>query len=362
MRFIDEYRDPKLAEGLLHRIHAAARRIERPITIMEICGSHTHAMGRFGIRSLLPDSLNLISGPGCPVCVTSIEDVDRALYLASLPDVIFATFGDMMKVPGSGGDSLQKKRADGCDIRVISSADECMAIARSNPERDVVLMGIGFETTAPTVAALLKRCRENAEERISVFSVHKVVPPALKGLVQDPLLHIDGFLCPGHVSTIIGTDAYRIIPETGRAAVIAGFEPLDILESLLLLLRQIETGNRTVDVQYSRAVNSEGNRRAMELLRTVFEPADVRWRGLGTIQAGGLVPGREFGGFDAVKKYCLPDIRAVDIPGCSCGDILRGIKSPLDCPLFKNRCTPAHPLGPCMVSSEGTCSSYFKYH
>jgi len=362
MKFIDEYRDPAVVAGLLKHIASSAERLTHSVTIMEICGSHTYAIGRFGIRKLLPDNIRLISGPGCPVCVTSARDVDMALYLASQPNIIFATFGDMLRVPGTGGDSLQKIRAEGADIRVVSSADECIGMALSDPAREVILMGIGFETTAPTIAAVIMACRKKDIRNFSVFSVHKIVPPAIHALLADPLLKIDGFLCPGHVSTMIGAEAYRMIPDAGRAAVITGFEPVDILEGVWMLLRQIENKRFDVDIQYTRGVRPEGNPRAMTLLQSVFEITDAQWRGLGTIPQSGLAMRSEFDAFDTLKKFTVPDIRSNDTPGCGCGDILRGIKLPHDCPLFKKVCTPINPVGPCMVSSEGTCSTYYKYY
>ncbi|MRR15118.1 MAG: hydrogenase formation protein HypD [Deltaproteobacteria bacterium] len=362
MKFIDEYRDPALAAGLLKHIQGAAERIERPVTLMEICGSHTQAIGRFGLRTLLPANIRLISGPGCPVCVTSARDVDLALHLSSLPGVIFATFGDMLRVPGTGGDSLQKRRAAGCDVRVVSSADECLGLAGAHPQKEIIMMGIGFETTAPTIAALVAGSRKLGIANLTVFSVHKIVPPAIRALLADPLLNIDGFLCPGHVSTMIGAAAYQMIPDKRRAAVITGFEPVDILEGIWMLLRQIESGKPEVSIQYSRGVKPEGNTRAMTLLKSVFETTDAGWRGLGTIPASGLALRSEFAGFDTLTKFPVPDLQADDPPGCSCGDILRGIKLPHDCLLFKTVCTPVNPVGPCMVSAEGTCSAYYKYH
>jgi len=362
MKFIDEYRDPTVVKALLKRIQFAADKIPRPITLMEICGSHTYAVGRFGIRGLLPENIRLISGPGCPVCVTATRDVDIALHLAGRENVIFATFGDMVKVPGSGGESLQKKRAARADVRVVSSADECIGLAMANPQKEIIMMGVGFETTAPTVAATIASGKKKAIKNFSIFSVHKIVPPAIEALLADPLLNIDGFLCPGHVSTIIGADAYRMIPEAGRAAVITGFEPVDILEGIWMLLKQIEGGCPEVAIQYNRGVRPEGNKRAMNLLYSVFETADAQWRGLGVIPQSGLVLRDDFEDFDALKRFSLPEVKSTDVAGCACGDILRGIKLPPDCPLYKKVCTPANPIGPCMVSSEGTCSAYFKYY
>jgi len=362
MKYIDEYRDPALVTGLLTKIENAARQISHPVIIMEICGSHTYAIGRFGIRKLLPEIIRLVSGPGCPVCVTSAHDVDVALYLAGLDNVIFTTFGDMLRVPGAGGDSLQKKRAAGADVRVVSSADECIELALANPQKEIVMMGIGFETTTPTIAAVVTACRRKDIQNFSVFSVHKIVPPAIKALLADPLLNIDGFLCPGHVSTMIGTAAYQMIPDAGRAAVITGFEPVDILEGVWMLLQQIVSGNMEVAIQYSRGLRPEGNTRAMNLMQSVFETADAEWRGLGIIPASGLSLRNDFASFDTLKRFTLPDIKSSDISGCGCGDILRGIKLPNDCPLFKIVCTPMNPVGPCMVSSDGTCSTHYKYY
>ncbi len=362
MKFIDEYRDPALVAGILNHISSAAKRLARPVTIMEICGSHTYAIGRFGIRKLLPENIRLISGPGCPVCVTSARDVDLALHFASVPGVIFATFGDMLKVSGTRGNSLQKKRAEGADVRVVSSADECIGMALSHPQKEVVMMGIGFETTAPTIAAVIAACRKKEIRNFSVFSVHKIVPPAIQVLLADPHLNIDGFLCPGHVSTMIGAEAYRMIPDAGRAAAITGFEPVDIVEGVWMLLQQIESRQKDVAIQYSRGVRPEGNLRAMAFLESVFEITDASWRGLGVIPQSGLAMRADFAAFDALKKFPIPDIQSQDIPGCGCGDILRGIKLPYDCPLFKKVCTPVNPVGPCMVSSEGTCSAYYKYY
>ena len=247
-------------------------------------------------------------------------------------------------------------------MRVVSSADECLKLAEANPQKEIVMMGIGFETTAPTIAAVIAACRKKEIKNFSVFSVHKIVPPAINALLADPLLNIDGFLCPGHVSIMIGADAYRMIPDAGRAAVITGFEPVDILEGVWMLLQQAESGRMAVANQYSRGVKPEGNARAMSLLHSVFETADAEWRGLGIIPASGLVLCEAFSSFDTLKRFSLPDITSNDIAGCGCGDILRGIKLPNDCPLFKKVCTPVNPIGPCMVSSEGTCSTYYKYY
>jgi hydrogenase expression/formation protein HypD len=362
MKYIDEYRDPALVAGLLKKIGDVSDVLARPITIMEICGSHTYAIGRFGIRKLLPPSINLISGPGCPVCVTSLRDVDIALHLAGKPNTIFATFGDMLRVPGTNGESLQKKRAAGADVRVVSSAAECIDLAQSNSRKEVIMMGIGFETTSPTIAATVESCHKKGIKNFSVFSVHKIVPPAINALIADPLLNVDGFLCPGHVSTMIGSDAYKMITDADRAAVITGFEPVDIMEGIWMILSQIESGRKKVVIQYSRGVRPEGNTRAMNLLQSMFQTAAVDWRGLGPIPASGLVFNDAYASFNALNKFTMPDIQTHEVKGCGCGDILRGIKDPQDCPLFKILCTPTNPIGPCMVSAEGTCATHYKYY
>lgn len=362
MKYIDEYRDPALAQALLAKIRKEAERINRPVTIMEICGSHTYAIGRFGLRNMLPENINLVSGPGCPVCVTSARDVDIALYLARRENVIFATFGDMLRVPGSSGDSLQKQRAEGADVHVVSSSDECVKLAQDFPQKEIIMMGIGFETTTPTIAVTIERIRKKGIRNFSVFSVHKIVPPAIHALIADPGLNIDGFLCPGHVSTMIGSNAYNMISQAGCAAVITGFEPVDILEGIWMILEQIADKKFEVAIQYSRGVKPEGNIRAMELIRSVFKTQTVEWRGIGSIPQSGLVLGDAYTDYDTFTKFTMPDIQSVEIKGCGCGDILRGIKSPDQCHLFKKVCTPLNPIGPCMVSSEGSCATYYKYH
>ncbi|OPY89697.1 MAG: Hydrogenase expression/formation protein HypD [Syntrophaceae bacterium PtaU1.Bin231] len=362
MRFIDEYRDPALVKGILAGIRRTADAIGRPVTLMEICGSHTYAIGRFGIRKLLPDQIRLVSGPGCPVCVTSARDVDTALFLAGLDGVIFATFGDMLRVPGTNGESLQKKRASGADVRVVSSALECIGLAEAFPGKEVVMMGIGFETTSPTIAAMMETCRKKEIRNLSVFSVHKTVPPAIQTLISDPSLNIDGFICPGHVSTIIGSEAYRMIPRAGRAAVITGFEPVDILEGIWMILEQIAAQEPDVGIQYGRGVRPEGNRRAVEMLERVFRPVDADWRGIGMIPGSGLALRGAYAEFDVLNRCRVPEIHSEEPKGCGCGDVLRGIRTPDQCPLFRKACTPMNPVGPCMVSSEGTCSSHYKFY
>jgi hydrogenase expression/formation protein HypD len=362
MKFIDEYRDPVLVKGLLERIGKLAAEIGKQVTIMEVCGSHTAAIGRFGIRNLLPSNIKLISGPGCPVCVTSAQDVDIALFLARLPNVVFATYGDMLRVPGSKGASLQKLRAAGADIRVIISAADCISLAEANEDKEIIFMGIGFETTSPTLAAIVRENKGRKIKNFSVFSVHKVIPPAIKALIDDPALNIDGFLCPGHVSVIIGARPYQIIVEADRAAVITGFEPVDVFEGIFMILNQIKDNKKTVAIQYKRVVKPEGNPRAMSILHDVFYEDAASWRGLGMIPGTGLFFRDEYMEFDALRRFDVPPMDSYENKACRCGDILRGIISPDQCPLFKSACSPQNPVGPCMVSSEGTCSVYHRFH
>ncbi len=361
MKYIDEYRDPKLATALLARIKAEAAGLDRPMTIMEVCGSHTMAIGRYGIRGLLPDNIRLISGPGCPVCVTAIGDIDRALYLAGLKDVIFTTFGDMIRVPGTKGATLQKARAAGADVRVIASGMDVIEIAEANADKQVVFMGIGFETTSPITASLIRTCRKKGIGNLSVISSHKTIPPAMKVLIDDPELNVDGFLCPGHVSIVIGADAYVFLARAGRAAVVTGFEPVDILEGILMVVRQVRENAPRVETQYTRAVRPQGNERAKALLGEVFDAVSSEWRGLGAIPDSGLVLKEEFDDLNALRRFDIPEMQSSDVSKCRCGDILRGIAAPGDCPLYKVICQPQNPIGPCMVSSEGTCAAYYKY-
>ena len=362
IKYLDEYRDAALAQGLLKRIEHMARQLLKPVTFMEICGSHTHALSRFGIRRLLPEPIRLISGPGCPVCVTSVQDVDKALYLAGREDVLFATFGDMLRVPGTGGRSLQKLRAAGADIRVIASPLDVVPLAQAHPDRTVVFLGIGFETTAPAVAAAIISAEKKGIQNLRVLSVHKTVPPAIQALLHDPHLQVDGFLCPGHVSTIIGADAYLDITRARRAAVVTGFEPVDILEGILMMLKQCLDGIYTVEIAYGRGVNREGNLKARQVMMDVFKEADGYWRGLGMIPHSGLVLQDRYGYVDVHRHFSIPEFQSSEPKGCACGDILRGIRMPDGCPLFRKACTPVNPIGPCMVSSEGTCAAYYKYH
>ncbi|MFZ7103628.1 MAG: hydrogenase formation protein HypD [Peptococcaceae bacterium] len=345
-------------------VQSLLKKIEIPgrIRLMEVCGTHTVAIARAGLKQLLPPNIELISGPGCPVCVTDQQDIEKILLLAQNPAVIITTFGDMLRVPGSTG-SLQEMQAQGADIRMIYSPLDAVNIARNNPDKEIVFIGVGFETTAPTVALAVEEAVGSKLANFSVVCLHKLVIPALQSLLLDQETKVDGFLLPGHVSSIIGTVPYEFIPrEYQKGCVVAGFEPGDILESIYLLTRQLKKQEYKVDNQYRRGVKAAGNMIARELINKYFTPAQALWRGLGLIAASGLELRPEFQGLDALKRFELEDVAVKVAPsGCICGQILKGKQYPQDCGLFKNICTPGSPVGPCMVSSEGACAASFYY-
>jgi hydrogenase expression/formation protein HypD len=359
IKHIEEYRDADLARLLAGQIQRASRRAVR---LMEVCGTHTVAIFRSGIRSLLPDAVSLLSGPGCPVCVTDQAEIDAFIEVSKQPDVIVATFGDLMRVPGSTS-SLQRERAAGRDIRVVYSTMDALALARSHPDKQVVFLGVGFETTAPTIAAAILSAAAARLDNFSVLAAHKTVPPALEALMSVEDVRIDGFILPGHVSVIIGLDAYRPFFERHRIpCVVAGFEPADILQAIAHLVAQIESGTARLVNAYPRAVSEAGNRKAQELLAQVFEPVDACWRGIGLIPSSGLRIRAAYAALDAGRRFHLKIAEVRPPKGCACGDILTGKKTPPECALYKKTCTPMDPVGPCMVSSEGTCAAYYRYH
>jgi hydrogenase expression/formation protein HypD len=359
LKYIDEYRDPELARHLIDKIKSASK---RPIRLMEVCGTHTVSIFRSGIRSVLPETISLLSGPGCPVCVTAQTDIDAFIELAKFDDVIITTFGDLMRVPGTKS-SLLKERAAGRDIRVAYSTFDALEIAKTNPNKKVVFLGVGFETTAPTIAAAVVTACRKGLENFFVYSPHKLVPPALNALMSLGDIAIDGFLLPGHVSVIIGLDGYRDFFDTRRIpCAVAGFEPTDLLQAIAELVDQIETGAPALVNAYPRAVTNKGNPAACRLLDEVFETADVTWRGIGIIAGSGLKFRQAFAAVDAEKAFALTFPEAAEPKGCACGEILTGAKIPPQCALFRKSCTPVDPVGPCMVSSEGTCAAYYRYH
>lgn len=358
VRLIDEFRNPELLKPILKRI---SKYDDRSYSLMEVCGTHTVSISRFGIRSAVPSNIKLLSGPGCPVCVTSQEDIDKAIEISKIPDVILATFGDMMKVPGTKS-SLAREKAKGADIRVCYSTREALEIAEQNPDKEVVFYGVGFETTAPTIAFSILEAKKRNIKNYSVFSAHKLVPPALRALLESGEVKIDGFILPGHVSVVIGLKAYQfLVTDYHVPGVVSGFEPLDILITIEMLLKQLKNGEAKIENQYSRTVTYDGNVYAQKAMEEVFEVSDAEWRGIGVIPGSGLAINEKYADFDASKKFEVAVTRSIEPPNCSCGEILRGVKSPFECKLFGKGCTPEHPVGPCMVSTEGACAAYYRY-
>ncbi len=348
-------------ENIIRLIQAFAKKLNRRINLMEVCGTHTVAIFKHGIRSLLPENIKLLSGPGCPVCVTPIEDIDRFLYIASQPDVIITTFGDMMRVPGSNG-SLYKAKAEGADIRMVYSPLDALKIAAENKEKKVVFFAVGFETTSPLIAATISEAERQNIPNFYIYSVHKLVPPALEALANTEELKLDGFILPGHVSTIIGSKVYEFIPSKyKKACVISGFDADDILNSIAMLLKQIIENEAKVEIQYTDAVKPEGNKKARDFINIYFATCDSNWRGIGIIKESGLKLKNEFSHRDASSVFDIPLINSKEPPGCKCGLVLRGLIIPPQCPLFAKICTPENPVGACMVSSEGSCAAYYKY-
>jgi len=358
MRFLDEYRDAALAQRLAHEIH---RVTTRPWTIMEVCGGQTHAIVKFGIDELLPRNLTLIHGPGCPVCVTPLEIIDRALAIAARPGVIFASFGDMLRVPGSAGDLLSVK-ANGGDVRIVYSPLDAVRLAEQHPEREVVFFAVGFETTAPATAMAVFQAAQKGLKNFSMLVSHVLVPPAIEALMASRDCRVQGFLAAGHVCTVMGYEEYVPLAAKYRVPiVVTGFEPLDILQGVLMCVQQLESGRAEVENQYARSVRREGNRAAQELIRRVFCVVPRKWRGLGEIPQSGLGLREEFAAFDAERKFGAAQHRVEEPSECMSGLVLQGLKKPHECPAFGTRCTPEHPLGATMVSSEGACAAYYRY-
>jgi len=358
MKYASEFRQGRLASGLIEKIKRSSR---TPVNFMEFCGSHTVSIFRYGIRQVLPETVTTLSGPGCPICVTANADLDRAIALAQIPNVIVASFGDVLRVPGSFT-SLQAVRAEGADVRVIYSAMDAIKIAEDNPNKKVILLGIGFETTTPTIAASIVQAKQENLDNFSVLSWHKLTPPAMKALLDAGDVALDGLICPGHVSIITGSQAWEFIArDYGIPCVVAGFEPLDILQCIDMLVTQAENGEAKVEIAYTRGVQHEGNTVAQRLMSQVFEPCPAQWRGMGTIPDSGLKLREEFSSFDAERVFDIDPGPTREPKGCICGEVLRGVKTPIDCPLFGRTCTPESPVGACMVSSEGSCFTYHLY-
>ncbi|SLM30174.1 protein required for maturation of hydrogenases [Desulfamplus magnetovallimortis] len=386
LKFVHEYRDGSLAKQLIAAIHGVKGawmegeplkveslpdnpkdhvqkpvRKKRRLRLMEVCGTHTMSIFRHGIPSVLPRGIELLSGPGCPVCVTAQQDIDAFVELALQKNVIVTTFGDLMRVPGRSS-SLQQEKAGGREVRIVYSVFDALKTAQQNPDREIVFCAVGFETTIPTVAAAILMADEQQIENFSIHCAHKITPPALAALMETPEVSIDGFLLPGHVSVITGTDGYKEVFQRYQVpSVIAGFEPVDILRGIYMLVLQNHSGYPLLENAYERAVSKEGNPKARQMMAQVFDTVDAVWRGIGTIPLSGMVLKEKYIHFDALKKFDISPVETPEPAGCACGEILMGLKTPLQCALYGKKCTPVHPVGPCMVSSEGACAAHYKY-
>jgi hydrogenase expression/formation protein HypD len=355
---LQQFRNPELARDL---IEAIDRWAPESASLMEVCGTHTVAIARSGFRSIMPSGTHLVSGPGCPVCVTANQDIDKVIALARTPHVIITTFGDMVRVPGSSSSLLEEKAA-GADVRIVYSPLDALKIAIENSQHDIVFVGVGFETTTPLVAAAIKRARDQGLRNFSVISIHKNVPHALKVLIDDPEVKIDALILPGHVSTIIGSHPYDFLArDYGIPGVVTGFEPVDILQGIAMIMRQLHEGRAEIEIAYARGVMNTGNQIAQALINEVFEECDAVWRGLGLIPASGFSIRKKFADFDALHLFDIEAEETIEPIGCRCGDVLRGVIPPNSCKLFGTACVPEHPIGPCMVSSEGSCAAYYRY-
>lgn len=359
MKFIDEYRQSDLARALAAKIAAMT---SQPLKLMEVCGGHTHTIFKYGIEDLLPPNIEMIHGPGCPVCVIPMGRTDDAIMLAQQPGVIFTTYGDAMRVPGSKLSLLDAKAA-GADVRMVYSPLDALKIAKKNPDRHVIFLALGFETTSPSTALTILQAAKDGIENFSAFCNHITIVPALKAMLDSPDLRLDGFVGPGHVSTVIGTRSYEFVPrEYGKPLVVTGFEPLDILQSVYMIVKQIIEGRAEIENQYGRVVTRDGNQRALEALFEVFEPREYfEWRGLGSIAHSGMKLRQKYAAFDAELKFSVPGLRVADPKACQCGEILKGVKKPWECKVFGTACTPETPIGSCMVSSEGACAAYYNF-
>ena len=353
------FKDPMLARGLIGSIQALA---PSQATLMEVCGTHPVAIARNGLRAMMPAGIRLASGPGCPVCVTSNHDIDKVIALARVPGVTIATFGDMTRVPGSSS-SLLAEQAAGRDVRIVYSPLDALALAAEDPARQVVFVGVGFETTTPLIAMAIKRAHAEGLGNFSVYAAHKSMPGALEAIINDPQLKLDALILPGHVSTIIGAEPYRFLAEKyGIPGVITGFEPVDVLQGIAMIMRQLHEGRAEIEIAYARGVMPEGNPVALAAIDEVFETCPATWRGLGEIPGSGYRIREEYAAFDALRRFEPAIEPTIEHKGCRCGDVLRGIMAPDKCPLFRTACTPENPIGPCMVSSEGSCAAYYRYY
>jgi len=361
MKLITDFRNSELSLRLIRKIEDESVS-ECNYSIMEVCGTHTVSIFKYGIRSVLPENVELISGPGCPVCVTSQGEIDAIFRIVNNNDISLLTFGDLMKVTGSNGENLIDLRSEGKDIRVLLSPLDAVKTAAREPDRQFVFVGIGFETTAPAIASALLEAKKMGISNFSILPYCKTMPEVLGYLLDDPKLDIKGFLCPGHVSVVTGKKIFQPLAQRGRAAVITGFEPLDILSSLLHIIRQVNSGDYCVYNNYSRVVDNAGNEKAVQIMNTVFKPSPAFWRGLGELDGSGLGLKEEFSAFNSLEKFNVKVPRINEKKGCRCGDVLKGYIRPNLCPLYGKQCTPENPVGPCMVSSEGACAAYYKFN
>ncbi|MDR2491870.1 MAG: hydrogenase formation protein HypD [Coriobacteriales bacterium] len=358
---LNSFKDPVLVSELIRVIERLADRLGRTVRLMEVCGTHTVAIARSGFRSVLPSEIQLVSGPGCPVCVTANADIDRVIALTHVPGVVVATFGDMVRVPGSTS-SLQQRKAEGAAVEVVYSPLDALRLAQNSPDTPVVFVGVGFETTTPLVAATIERASALGLQNFSVLAVHKRVPPALEALATSDEVALDALILPGHVSTILGAGPYEFVAsEFGIPGCITGFEPLDVLQGVAQLLEQLLEGRASIEIAYRRAVMRDGNPTALAAIDRVFEVCDAEWRGLGAIPGSGCCVRDDYADFDADRRFCIVPEPTVEPRGCRCGDVLRGVMAPSACPLFGTACTPVSPIGPCMVSSEGSCAAHYRY-
>jgi len=366
MKYVDEFRDPEKAKVLLAEIHVLADKLrkgkDRPLQIMEVCGGHTHAIFRYGIESMLPDAIELIHGPGCPVCVLPMGRVDDCVTLAELPNVIFTTFGDAMRVPGSKKSLLQAK-SEGCDVRMVYSPLDSLKLAKDNPGKEVIFFALGFETTMPSTAMTVLQAEREGVRNFSLFCNHITIIPTVKAILDSPELTLDGFLGPGHVSMVIGNSPYNFIAEQyGKPLVVAGFEPLDVLHAIWMVLKQMDEGRSVVENQYSRVVPEDGNAVALDAIGRVFELREFfEWRGLGSIDHSGVRMREPYALYDAERKFAIKSIKIADPKSCQCGEVLKGVIKPWECKVFGTACTPETPLGALMVSSEGACAAYYQF-
>lgn len=357
MRFIDEYRDKKLIEKIIKEIKLISR---KNVKLMEVCGGHTYAIKKYGLNNLLPENIKLVSGPGCPVCVTSISYINNAIELAKNKNIIIATYGDLLRVPGTKK-SLASVRAEGANIKIVYSTLEAIELAEKYPDKEIVFLGIGFETTTPSSAVAILKAKEKNLKNFTIYSAHKLMPPAMMALINEGI-GIDGYIGPGHVSTIGGAKMYEPVTRKCKVPiVISGFEPLDILQSVYMLIKQIEENDYKVEIQYKRAVTYEGNIKAQEYIKKIFIESDDYWRGLGLIDKSGLKIHQNYSDFDAAIKFNLKEEIVNEKNACRCGEVLKGLINPFQCPLFSKVCNPENPIGACMVSSEGACQAFYLY-